>query len=118
MSVPNATKALEIAQKVKLERKRLFEQEIDSDVQLLKERAENLVRSIEPDSKGYWGFKVKLSEISYKTPQTVIDQFSIYMKSIGYAIPDIPFQKNWWKPNSYYAIRFRPKDGVDDVNLM
>src|SRR5690349_9446812 len=110
MSVPHAENAKEIRHKVKLEQKKRFEMDIDADVQLLKERAENLVKSVEPDTQNYWAFKVKLSEIKYENPDIVIKQFVDYMKILGYAIPSPFFQKNWWKPNSFYVIRFRPDD--------
>ena len=116
MSVPTASHALEISRKVKEEQKRAMEQEIDVDVQHLKERAEELIRTTLPDKQGYWGFLIRLQEIRYKDTQTVIDHFAKYMKEQGYMVPEITYQKEWWKRKSYYTIRFRPRLSNEEMD--
>lgn len=115
MSVPSAAEALKFAEQVKLEKALQLKQEIDTDIQTLKERADYLVRNTECDSKGYYTFKVRKSDIKYNDSQEVINQFCMYMEDQGYVVPQIPFQKSFWKGNGYYMVKFRPSQDEDDI---
>jgi hypothetical protein len=108
MSVPSAAKARAMTKEVITVKKNRFKDEIDKSVQLLKNRAAYQVENIERDGFGYWEIRVTGSEIKYHKPERVINEFVLYMKKKGYALPDVEVESCWWsKAKSVYIIRFR-----------
>lgn len=125
MSVPSGPEAKILAKNVELEYKKALGEKIDADVQMLKERAAELIRTVPPDGKGYYRFKLHYKEIKYDDKQIVIDRFCQYMEDMKYVVPTIPFQKSWWHQNGFYIISFRPVDedeeetsDISDESLM
>lgn len=108
MSVPSAHEAIEIAKKVRLSIQDKIKTDMDKDHQMLKEKTVNLIKTLAPDAKNYYKFKVSKSEFTYSYPESVLKQYINYMNSLGYRVADIDHKSTWISSNESWNISFRP----------
>ena len=112
---PRGDEAIQLREEVVKEARKALQQLIDRDVQLLKEKTLQQIKSpTGPDEKGYYHFKFRSNEIRFKDIDTVIDHYYRFMEQNDYIIPKIPVHKSAvsWLFADEYHVSFRPKPKV------
>src|ERR1051326_3840382 len=107
----DAVEAVKLKIKADEKAKKDLEDALDKDVQKLIQIASNLMRNGMCSREGFYGFEVKVSEITYKKdPRMVIDRFCDLIKAEDFIVPKPVYKLAFRPKNVRYLLQFRPSD--------